>query len=104
MISADLGPGLAINYWYGFLETVLKDNEDEDDIQTKLRREFEGCPDRNLHIFYDKIILLLPSTCEYQPDNEVNLLNTSDVWYDAFASSVSGMDNQNQYSRWLDGS
>jgi len=101
MISADLGPGLAINYWYGFLETVLKDNEDEDDIQTKLRREFEGCPDRNLHIFYDKIILLLPSTCEYQPDNEVDQVHRSDRQIQFSYFNEGRFKEKSMYVHWI---
>jgi len=75
--NAELGPGLATNYWFGFLRVLVQSEDDQSDdansgvgLRQKLRDYcFTRMADAGDHECFDKIILLLPNTCDFQPEN-----------------------------------
>ena len=73
---AELGPGLAANYYNGFLQVLLHselgDYEYTNTIQAKMAEfcqkvQFEGA-------WYDKILIILPKNCKFY-DNQTMLEN-----------------------------
>ena len=72
-----MGPGLATNYWFGFLRVLVQSEDDQSDdansgvgLRQKLRDYcFNRMADGGDHECFDKIILLLPNTCDFQPEN-----------------------------------
>ena len=67
--NADLGPGLATNYWFGFLQTVLMSEEEGEGLETKLRGYMDQHFYSDQHHCHDTIILLLPSNCNFDSNS-----------------------------------
>ena len=66
--NAELGPGIATNYWFGFLKVLLQ-SSDENHIKTKI----ENYCNKNAYInheCYGKVILFLQNDCNFSHDSE----------------------------------
>jgi len=81
--NAELGPGLATNYWFGFLRVLVQSEDDQSDNSMDddrvsvsgvgLRQKLREYVTNRMgvggdHEYFDKIILLLPNSCEFQPE------------------------------------
>ena len=60
---AELGPGLATNYWFGFLKILLQ-SSDENHIRSKIDKYCSSCYPTNYEV-YGKIILFLQHDCNF---------------------------------------
>ena len=66
--NAELGPGIATNYWFGFLKILLQSSEDN-----HIRTKIENYCFRNSYTNYEsygKIILFLQHDCNFNHDSK----------------------------------
>ena len=70
--SAELGPGLATNYWFGFLQTVLLSDDVSDGDGLNIREKLVEYHDQHhypdQHLCSDKIVILIQTNCDFHPD------------------------------------
>lgn len=66
--NAELGPGIATNYWFGFLKILLQSSEDNH-IRTKIENYCYKNTYTN-HETYGKIILFLQNDCNFSHDSK----------------------------------
>ena len=66
--NAELGPGIATNYWFGFLKVLLQ-SSDENHIKTKIENYCNKNAYTN-HKCYGKVILFLQNDCKFNHDSE----------------------------------
>lgn len=75
--NAELGPGIATNYWFGFLKILLQSSEDNH-IRTKIENYCSKNTYTN-HETYGKIILFLQNDCNFSHDSKK--MEVRFVWY-----------------------
>ena len=66
--NAELGPGIATNYWFGFLKILLQSSEDN-----HIRTKIENYCSKNSYTNYEtygKIILFLQNDCNFSHDSK----------------------------------
>ena len=67
--NAELGPGIATNYWFGFLKVLLQSSDDNDNhIKTKIENYCDEITYTN-HECYGKVILFLQNDCNFNYDS-----------------------------------
>ena len=67
---------MATNYWFGFLRVLVQSEDDQSDDANSgvgLRQKLREYVTNRMgvggdHEYFDKIILLLPNSCEFQPE------------------------------------
>lgn len=68
--NAELGPGIATNYWFGFLKVLLQSSDDNDNhIKTKIENYCDEIA-YTTHECYGKVILFLQNDCNFNYDSE----------------------------------
>ena len=70
--NAEVGPGIATNYWFGFLRILLMSSDDETDSTDHIRAKIRDyCLRKNLtnQEIYGKIILFLQRDCNFNHDS-----------------------------------
>ena len=68
---AELGPGLAASYWFGFLQILLRSEDVRENRQTIDVKMREFCQSENLTgTHHDKIFLFISENCNFYDDQE----------------------------------
>ena len=80
----ELGPGLATNYWYGLLQTLMLEDDDIDSLLTDYLRHHKLDAAGDNHMCYDKLILLIPDNCHFNSDKLQQVLH--EVTLNTFSS------------------